>query len=571
MTVIGEAFVKILGQADQAQISRDIGQSVTTAGRAQQSKVKKLFTGVAQSAAGALAGGLVFRRIAQFAGESVEAATEAEQAQLRLEAAYERFPALAGGNIEAMKELNTQTSRRIRFDDDALASAEAQLAQFKLNEDEIRTLIPLLADFAARTGRDVVSAASVAGKAILGQGRALKDVGIDFVDAGSSAANFDQLVTGLRRTVGGFAEKEAGSAGAQSAILANQFGELKEIVGNALLPALRAIVPPLRTVLEFFQDHPTVAKFVLGIGGAVTTLTALGLVVNTVRTGLSGLGISFGASAVESGALAGSQTAAAASAGAMAVAEGSAAVATEAEGIAASTAALQNQALNVSQIEVAASGAAGRGVMGALTTGVGGYVTVVGLAITAGVLWKKNLDDMNFAYEEQKKEIAASLPFLEAYTDNAIAGNHTREDLIRTIKNEIQHTKDEGGSVEEFLAIVKKGEDALKRYDSATAGVTSTTDKLPGSVHAAGRAVDGLALKLGNVIAELNQLNSIGVPAVLANELINAPGAPAIPAAPTFGATVPAATPAAVPINVNIDGKTVQRSGQRSRVLAGGG
>jgi phage-related protein len=72
----------------------------------------------------------------------------------------------------------------------------------------------------------------------MGQGRALKGVGIDFTDTGSAAGNFDQLVSGLTEKVGGFAEVAGGTAAGKAAILKNQFGELQEKVGSALVPAL---------------------------------------------------------------------------------------------------------------------------------------------------------------------------------------------------------------------------------------------------------------------------------------------------------------------------------------------
>lgn len=573
MSIIGDAYIRILGETSQLspQLQRDVGTAVTTASKGVQSQVRRQIGTVAKHAATVFGGAAFFRGTINFLQESVEASTEAEASVVRLESAYEKFPSLAGGNIEAMQRLNSALAEKIRFDDDALAGAEAQLAQFKLTEEQIKTLLPLVADFAARTGRDLPAAASAAGKAILGQGRAFKEVGLDFLDAGNDAANFDQLVKGLRDTVGGFAEREGKSAAGQAAILANQFGEMKETVGDALLPVLHAIVPPITAIFVGFRKLPGPVKAVtLGVAGLVVGLAGLGLAVTTIRTGLSGLGITFGTTAAESGTLTAAQVAAAASATGMAAAEGTAAAAIEAEGFAAQTAALQNQGLNVSQIEVAASGTAARTGLGGLTGGVAKYAGVVGLAITAGVLWKKNLDDIHFASVEQQKSTEAGIGLIQQYTDNAIAGNHTRDDVIRTIRAEVQAVKDENGTAQQFAATVAAGEEALKRYDSATAGATDTQRKLPPALRESGRALDGLALKLGNVRAELDQLNRIGVPAVLANELINAPGTPAASPTPTFG-TTPAPAPGTGTVQVVLDGRVVQESGKRRRVLLGGG
>jgi hypothetical protein len=175
---------------------------------------------------------------AKFGFDSVRAFAEAERAQLELQFAFEKFPKLADTNVDALNRLNTALMKKTRFDDDAIASAQGLLASFQLTGKQITDLTPLLLDYAARTGRDLPSAAEALGKAMLGQGRALKEVGIDFEDAGSLAGNFDQIMAGLREQVGGFAEKDADTAAGKLEMLRNRFGEVQERVGEALMPAL---------------------------------------------------------------------------------------------------------------------------------------------------------------------------------------------------------------------------------------------------------------------------------------------------------------------------------------------
>lgn len=170
--------------------------------------------------------------------DSVQAFAQAEEAQNKLSFAYEKFPALADVSIVAIRRLNSELALKTRYDDDATASAQAVLAQFGLTGDQLLRLTPLLQDYAARTGKDLTGAAEDLGRALLGQGRALKVVGLDLKDAGSVTANFDQLVAGLSATVGGFAERDATTASGKLAILTNRFGEVQEAVGEALMPAL---------------------------------------------------------------------------------------------------------------------------------------------------------------------------------------------------------------------------------------------------------------------------------------------------------------------------------------------
>lgn len=186
--------------------------------------------GIGLAAAGAAAVG--------FAASSVRAFVEAEQASARLDDALARFPATNDKSRASFDKLNSTLALKTKFDDDATASGQAVLAQFGLTGAKIQELTPLLQDYAAKTGKDLPDAAQDLGKALNGKGKALQAVGIQFKDAGSKSANFEQLTKGLRTQVGGFAEKEGKTAAGQVAILKNRFGEVQETVGGALLPVL---------------------------------------------------------------------------------------------------------------------------------------------------------------------------------------------------------------------------------------------------------------------------------------------------------------------------------------------
>lgn len=220
--------------------------------------------GVVAAAGLAVAAGAAIK----FGADSVRAYAEAEEAQNRLAFAYEQFPALADVNIDAMRRLNTEMAKKTRYDDDAYALGQAQLAQYGLTGQQIMELTPLLADYAGKTGKDLPTAAEDLGKALLGQGRALKDIGIDFQDTGSVAGNFDAIMRGLRDQVGGFAEQDAQTAAGKLDNLKNRFGELQEAVGEKL-------IGPLTDAMDELEDSGGVEKLGDALAGVVQGFTDL--------------------------------------------------------------------------------------------------------------------------------------------------------------------------------------------------------------------------------------------------------------------------------------------------------
>ena len=216
--------------------------------------------------------------VIDFGKASVESFRDAEQSQRQLEDAYKRFPAVSSVSIDALRDLNSSIQSKTGADADDLASSQAVMAQYGLTGEQIAQLTPLLDDYAVKTGKDLPSAAEDLGKAMLGQGRALKDVGIDFSDAGSVGANFEQVMSGLRTQVGGFAEGEAGSAEGAARRLATEFGDVQEAVGEKLLPVLIELGDRLLGVIDFVQENTDVlGPLAVAVGVAAAGLAVMNL------------------------------------------------------------------------------------------------------------------------------------------------------------------------------------------------------------------------------------------------------------------------------------------------------
>ncbi|WP_029289139.1 hypothetical protein [Cellulomonas sp. HZM] len=236
------------------------------------SKMSKLKAAGAIGLAGLAAGAIKFGK------DSVDAFADAQASQTRLEDAYRKYPALADTQISKLRELNSALQQKTGYDDDDTAAAQAALAQYKLSGDQIARLTPLLQDYAAKTGRDLPAAAKVVGKAMLGQGKALKDVGVNFTDTKSLAGNFSQVMIELNDKVGGFAENGVDQAAKKSKILAANFGDLQETVGSKLQPALTKVTEAGIKVLDWLTNTPGAMQGVaIGLGVMAVAWAAMTL------------------------------------------------------------------------------------------------------------------------------------------------------------------------------------------------------------------------------------------------------------------------------------------------------
>lgn len=252
---------RFLATDDASKVLRGVANEADRTGK-RLSGFAKVAAGAGAAAGGAFAG--------KFAVDSVQAFAEAQQSALKLQDAYNRFPRVADRSITSFEALNSSLARKTKYDDDATASAQALLAQFGLTGEQLQELTPLLQDYASRTGKELTDAAGDLGKAIYGQGRALRDVGLTFTNTGSKTKNFEQLMTGLRRQAGGFAEQEGRTVTGRLEILRNRMGELQEEAGGRLLPVLERLAVRAERFADEFETGS-------GTGGQLRdTLAAVG-------------------------------------------------------------------------------------------------------------------------------------------------------------------------------------------------------------------------------------------------------------------------------------------------------
>lgn len=206
---------------------------------------------------------------------STYAEAAAQQSQLTL--AMEKFPAAARLSRDSYDQLNASLLRTTGADDDLLAQSEATLARFHLEARQIQELIPLVNDLADAKQMDLVSASEAVGKALMGNAKILKSVGIDFKATGNTSLDYLLLLQALQTQVGGTGKAFGDSAAGGMEIFKQQWSNLKEGVGEGLAPALDPMNEALGTFLGFMESAPPwlrlTASGVILVGFAMVSLT----------------------------------------------------------------------------------------------------------------------------------------------------------------------------------------------------------------------------------------------------------------------------------------------------------
>lgn len=263
--------IKIAADGTAAQ------QGLEQTGKAAQTfgeRFKSTFSGV-------LAANLVQNLAAKvwdFGKTSVEAYEKSEATSIKFHDALARIPGASDAVTKSLEGQAKALASVTVYSAGQTKQAMATLASFGLTGDQISKLTPLVQDFATKTGTDLPTAASQIGKALLGQGRALKGVGVDFKDTGSLAGNLAEITDGLQGKVGGLAKQMGGTSAGQIAIMKNQVTALQVALGGALVPAIVKVGDVLRPLLSFIANNTSwlvpLAMGIIAVAAAFKVLNA---------------------------------------------------------------------------------------------------------------------------------------------------------------------------------------------------------------------------------------------------------------------------------------------------------
>ena len=242
--------IKIKVETDTSQATKGLDQAAKST-ESFGSRFKSTFAGVLAANVIQNAAAKVF----QFGKSSVEAYEAAEKTTIKYTDALSKIPGASDKTTASLTAQAKALAQVTIYSTGQSKQALASLASFGLTGDQLGKLLPLVQDYAAKTGQDLPSAAQSVGKALLGQGRALKGVGIDFKNAGSVSANYAQIVDGLQGKVGGLAKEMGETSAGKMQIMENRVTALKVQLGAALVPAILQVTAALSPLLDFITKN----------------------------------------------------------------------------------------------------------------------------------------------------------------------------------------------------------------------------------------------------------------------------------------------------------------------------
>jgi hypothetical protein len=247
---------------------------------------------------GAMTVGLTLPIVA-FGASSVKSAMEAENAIADLKAVLKSTGSVAGVTLDELTANAAALQKITKFSEEATMSAQGMLLTFtNIGKDIFPQATEATLDMAQKFGMDASQAAITLGKALndpISGVTALRRIGVmlttqqeeqikSFMAVGDIASAQKIIMNELAVEIGGVARAAGETTSGKFAILMNQFDDMKEKIGVALIPTLLNLANALIPLIEKFNGlSPASQNTIIAIAG----ITAAAGPVTTAIGGIS--------------------------------------------------------------------------------------------------------------------------------------------------------------------------------------------------------------------------------------------------------------------------------------------
>jgi len=180
--------------------------------------------------------------VGAFLKSSVQEFLEAERSAAKLAAAMKNLGSYSKGAHEAQLDFASALQKTTVYSDENIQDAQTLLTTFGLYGKQLQSVTKNAVDLASGLGIDLRSATMLLGKAFVGETGALGRYGIVIDDTLKGAAKFEAVLKQVQERFGGAAEAEGKTLSGRLEILYNQFSDMKERIGEELVPVLQTWV-----------------------------------------------------------------------------------------------------------------------------------------------------------------------------------------------------------------------------------------------------------------------------------------------------------------------------------------
>jgi hypothetical protein len=226
--------------------------------------------------------------IAGFAVISVNAALDAQEANLKLQNTFQNNAKLSDSSVAAFQKQADALRELTGVDDEAIITGQALLGQFKLTGAQVQELTPLIVDLSSKMGIDLQAAAKAVGKATQGSTGILSRYGIILDEAAVETDAFAAVTEGLRGTVGGFAKQLADEQPWR--VFISEIEEVAEQFGKALLPFLQKGTQLLRKLVPILETAANNMGLIVGALAGFAAVKFVPPLLLSIAAGLEAVG-----------------------------------------------------------------------------------------------------------------------------------------------------------------------------------------------------------------------------------------------------------------------------------------
>lgn len=232
----------------------------------------------------AVAAGFSIAKIKDFAKGCMDAAAVQAEAELKLETIMKQRMKASDKSIQSVKDLASAQQKLGVVGDEVQLMGAQQLSTFLNTDKSLKTLIPAMNNLAVQqkgvnvSSGDMVNIGNMMGKVMQGQTGALKKVGITFDAAqekilkyGTETEKAAALAQIITDNVGNMNEAFAKTDDGKIQQAKNNFGDLKEMIGNYLTPVVAKFYGWMDKITVFVMANLKPA--IEGIGNVFTTIS----------------------------------------------------------------------------------------------------------------------------------------------------------------------------------------------------------------------------------------------------------------------------------------------------------